>query len=524
MRSKLGAVAAGLALLAACDADAVAPGALTVAVVEVAPESRTMLVGDTLRLIALARTDDGTLVEGRPIVWASLDETFAEVAGAGQTALVTARWPGSATIAATVDGKVGTTTLTVVEVAPVPASIEISPGFGWLDIGQAAQVQAVVRSADGGLLDPTGMTWATDDEEVASVAPLAISGQARVTARGEGATRITASLGGLSATMTMTILAASEPASGMDLSPAALTVERGTAVTLRAAVWALDGAWIQDPVVHWSSSDTAVATVTRGASGGRATLTARARGVVTVRAASGGHMDSARIAVVAPYDVGQVIVTSGDRSVWKGSLLTFDAKVLGPTGGTLIGAPVLWSVEDPTVAEMDAAGQIMALRAGTTRVVAESGGVRGTATLTVRVWPSDGVAELALKPGVDPAGGRRDVVSVGETTWTDSTGVAHPAWLWLEGGSLSLNGSRYTQRFHVAVMISGFGGIMRRVERRTVESSGVVGRNVFDPYGFLLFPEGGEPALEAAPWDAGSWVIEQEVGTAPALRWLWTMG
>ena len=66
--------------------------------------------------------------------------------------------------------------------------------------------------------------------------------------------------------------------------------------------------------------------------------------------------------------------------------------------------------------------------------------------------------------------------------------------------------------------------ILRRVERRTMESSGVVGLNVFDPYGFLLFPEGGEPAMEAAPGGAGSGIIEQAVGTAPSLRWLWTMG
>jgi len=519
-------LAAGAILLAGCDADAVGPGTPTVAVVEVSPTSRTMTVGDTLRLTAVARAGDGTTLDGRTVAWASLDGTYAEVAGAGATALVTARWPGSATIAATVEGKVGRTILTITAAAPVPATIELTGGDGWLEVGQEARIHAVVRSADGSVLDAAGLSWATDDEEVATVEPLGIPGTAKVIARGEGVTRIIARLEGLWAGLGVTIRPASEPASGLQLSPAPPTVERGKSVQLQAWVWALDGAWIPNPVVHWTSSDTTVARVSAGATGGRGTLTALAAGTITVYALSGGKTDSTRIAVVPPFDVGQVVVTSGDRSVWKTSLYAFRASVRGPTGATLPGAPITWSVEDSTVAGIDATGRATGLRAGSTRVVAESGGVRGTATLTVREWPLDGAFELMLEPTVDPAGGRRDVVRVGETTWTDSTGVVHPAWLWLTGGSLTLRhgGGRYTQRFEVDVMVSGFGGIMQGVERRVLEESGDVGLNLFDPYGFLLFPDGGGPALSVTAWEAGAWIIDQPIGSAESLSWFWTMG
>lgn len=514
----------GIAMLAACDADTVGPEIPVVATVEISPSAQTLTVGDTLRLSAVAKATDGTALAGRQVSWASLDGTYAEVEGSGATALVTARRPGSASITATVDGKVGTTTLTVVAPPPVPATIELSFGEGWMEVGEEAHLNATVHTADGSVMDATGLVWETDAAEVAGVTPSEQPRVAKIIARGEGTALITARIGDIQTSATVTVLPAGEPASGLQLNVEELTVERGKSVPLQASVWKADGAYNPAPVVHWMSSDTAVATVAPGADG-RTVLTARAPGVVTVRALSGGKADSARIAVVAPLNVGEVVITSGDVSLWKTQISLVKASVLGPTGATLSGAPVSWSVEDTTVAEIDAQGYLMALRVGATRVFAESGGVKGKVTLTVKEWPSDGRLEVNLKPDVDPvSGGGRQVVVTETTEWTDSTGVEHAAFVWLRGGTISFNGNgRYTQRLEFDVMISGFGGIMRRVGQRVSETQGQIGYHLMDPFWFFLHPDDGTAVLQMKPRVAGVWTIDQSVGNAGVLSWLWTM-
>lgn len=515
----------GIAVLAACDADTVGPQTPpAVAVVEVSPSTHTLTVGDTLRLTAVAKAGDGTTLDDRQVVWASLDGTYAEVEASGATALVKARWPGSTSVTATVDGKVGTTTLTVVAAPSVPAYIELSFGEGWMEIGEEAHLNATVRTADGSIMDATGLVWETDAADVAEVTPSEQPRLVKITARGEGVANITARIGGIHTSATVTVLPTGEPASGLQLALESLTVERGKSVPLQASVWKADGAYNPTPVVLWTSSDTTVVAVAPGP-GGRGILTARAPGVVTVRARSGGHADSARISVVAPLNVGEVVITSGDASVWKTSAFLFRASAFGPTGATLSGAPIWWSVEDTTVAEIDAQGVAMARRAGSTRVYAESGGVKGKATLTVREWPSDGRLVVTLKPDVDPiGGGRRNVVVTETTVWTDSTGVEHAAFVWLRGGTISFDGKgRYTQRLEFDVMVSGFGGIMQRVEQRVSESQGQVGHHLMDAFWFFLHPDDGTAVLQMKPRTAGAWTIDQSVGSAPLLSWLWTM-
>lgn len=516
---------AGITMLAACDADTVGPQTPpAVAVVEVSPAAQTLTVGDTLRLSAVAKTSDGTAVAGRQVVWASLDGTYAEVEADGATALVTARWPGSASVTATVDGKVGTTMLTVVAAPPVPAYIELSFGEGWMEIGEEAHLNATVHTADGSVMDATGLVWETDAADVAGVTPSEQPRLVKITARGEGVALITARMGDIHTSATVTVLPAGEPASGLQLDLKSLTVERGKSVSLHASVWKADGAYNPTPVVHWTSSDSTVVTVAPGPDG-RGMLTARAPGVVTVHARSGGHADSARISVVAPLNVGEVVITSGDVSVWKTSAFLFRASAFGPTGATLSGAPIWWSVEDTTVARIDAQGVAWARRAGSTRVYAESGGVKGKATLTVWEWPSDGRLVVTLKPDVDPiGGGRRNVVVTETTVWTDSTGVEHAAFVWLRGGTISFNGDgRYTQRLEFDVMISGFGGIMRRVEQRVTETHGRIGYHLMDAFWFFLHPDDGTAVVQMKPRVAGAWTTDQSVGSAPLLSWLWTM-
>ncbi len=63
--------------------------------VEVSPEIMTLFVPDRGSVSAIARAADGTVLNGRTIVWSSLNSAVATVSGTGEIAAVA---PGTATI------------------------------------------------------------------------------------------------------------------------------------------------------------------------------------------------------------------------------------------------------------------------------------------------------------------------------------------------------------------------------------------------------------------------------------------
>ncbi|MCC7051881.1 MAG: Ig-like domain-containing protein [Gemmatimonadaceae bacterium] len=112
-RGLLRATLAGALTLAACggDPDTPTPGqTATVTSVRVNPATATVDVGATTQLSALALNGSGLVVPGRTVTWASQTPALATVSADG---VVTGVAVGTATIAATADGKTGTATVAV---------------------------------------------------------------------------------------------------------------------------------------------------------------------------------------------------------------------------------------------------------------------------------------------------------------------------------------------------------------------------------------------------------------------------
>ncbi|HEX2189931.1 MAG TPA: PQQ-dependent sugar dehydrogenase [Longimicrobiaceae bacterium] len=94
---------------------------------EVAPDTATLLVGDTRRLAATPRDAAGAELAGRAITWTSDDAEVASVAGDGT---VTARSAGTATITAESEGVKATARVTVVApLVPALTVQEYASGF-----------------------------------------------------------------------------------------------------------------------------------------------------------------------------------------------------------------------------------------------------------------------------------------------------------------------------------------------------------------------------------------------------------
>ena len=103
----------------------------TVASVEVTPSSASVAVGSSVQLTATVRDASGNVISGKAIAWSSANAAIAQVDAAGK---VTGVAPGSTTVSATVDGKAGSSAITVTSpTSGGPVSNECgSPRSGWI--------------------------------------------------------------------------------------------------------------------------------------------------------------------------------------------------------------------------------------------------------------------------------------------------------------------------------------------------------------------------------------------------------
>jgi hypothetical protein len=144
-------VAPGSATIAAAETASGKSGTLTVtvtpapvnAVAVSAPQARVKS-GKQLQLSVTLTDATGRVLTAREVTWSTSAPLLATVSGTG---VVDARAPGNVTITATSEGKSGSVSLEVFQLAP--ARVSISPELTVLAIGETVQLRAVPVDAEG---------------------------------------------------------------------------------------------------------------------------------------------------------------------------------------------------------------------------------------------------------------------------------------------------------------------------------------------------------------------------------------
>jgi hypothetical protein len=135
-----------------------ASGPPAVATVTVTVASPSLTVGSTTTVLVVAADAKGTRLDGRPTTYVSSAPAVATVTPTG---LVTAVSPGSATVTATVEGKSGSITFTIL---PIPVSaVIIAPRTAVLRVGETAPFTAFAVDVLGNRLNDRTITWASAD-------------------------------------------------------------------------------------------------------------------------------------------------------------------------------------------------------------------------------------------------------------------------------------------------------------------------------------------------------------------------
>ncbi len=235
----------------------------------------------TVQLSAEVRDQNGQVMSGATVTWASSASAVATVSASG---LVTAVANGSATITATAGSVSGSATVTV---AQAVSAVAVTPDTATVLKGDTLRLAATATDANGQVVTGAELAWASGDTAVAVV-----DASGLVTGVAAGQVQVTATAAGLTGRAELAVVTPLPTTVAVTPDTVMLTAVGQTA-QLTAEVRDQAGRVMDGTMVTWSSGDRLVATVDReglvtAAGSGTATITAMAdsasaKAVVTVR-------------------------------------------------------------------------------------------------------------------------------------------------------------------------------------------------------------------------------------------------
>ncbi len=314
----------------------------TLSSITVEPTPLSMAAGVSQQYRALATYSDGDIQDVTALAtWSSTDETVALVASGGLASAVSV---GTATVTAAYGGSTGTGSL---EITPAQlVSLSISPPSPTVSAGLDLQLQASGSFTDGSVQDLTGQAaWSSSDPAAATISP---AGLAHGVAGGSAT--IEAAVGGVTASTTLAVTGAAVVY--VSITPAAVTVARGTFVKFSAAAVYRDGATLDvTSSAAWSSSNGGVATVS---SAGQ--VTGMEVGSAEISAAYGGVTASAPV-TVSSATLASLSIDPTTPTIPAGVQQHFTATGIFSDGSQQdLTAQVTWTSSDLSVATVTDAG------------------------------------------------------------------------------------------------------------------------------------------------------------------------
>lgn len=321
-------------------------------------------LGDTVRLAAEVRDQNGRAIAGATVTWASGDPSVAAVNASG---LVTAEDNGSTAVTATAGSASETASVMVMQVAD---RVAVTPPGDTLVAGDTLRLSAEAFDAKGHGVANASFTWASSDAGVAVVDTAGL-----VTGEGAGEAEITATAGPASAGARLVVVAAEPTTVSVTPDSVELAV-LGDTVRLQAEVRDQLGRPMTGTAIAWTSGDASVAAVdsaglVRAVGNGTATITARAGTV------------SASAEVTVTQLAASVAVTPNSGQVEVGLTLQLSAGAFDAGGSAIPNATFSWSSSDETVATVDSTGLVRGVADGTAIITAVSGDAEGTAEIVV---------------------------------------------------------------------------------------------------------------------------------------------
>lgn len=177
------------------------------------------------------------------------------------------------------------------------------------------------------------------------------------------------------------------------ITPNTTSLVVGATLPLQAVAHDAAGNVVSDAAIHWSSSDTAVATVSS-----TGVVTGKGIGTAQIAASAEGKSAIAALSVVA-VPVASVAVAPTTGSIVTGGTMSLTAITYDAGGNALSNRAVVWASSAPQVATVNNAGKVTAVATGTATITATSEGKIGSAQITVTPPAPTPVASVVVTPG-----------------------------------------------------------------------------------------------------------------------------
>ncbi len=348
--------------------------------VEIEPDEPVNAAGATRQLTLVGYYSDGTTRNvTADATWVSQSTNVATVSNAsGSKGLVNTLTVGTSVIVAAVGSITDTTTIHVEPI--IVTSIDITPAVVSLPSGTTVQLTATGTYSDGSTQDITSYaSWSTSNGARATVSGGLVTGVSAGTAN------ITATVGAVSRSVTVTVTAAA--LSSIEITPPVASIANGFDQQFTATGIYTDGstADITETAV-WDSSNGAAATVSNAA-GTKGLASSLAAGSTQITASVGMISSGAATLTVTPATVQSIQITPEAPSVPLGLTQQFTATATYSNNTTMdVTALVTWSVGNPVASISNAAGtrgMAYTLAQGSTVITATLGGLSDTTNFTV---------------------------------------------------------------------------------------------------------------------------------------------
>jgi trimeric autotransporter adhesin len=359
--------------------------AATLVVIDISPANASIANGLTNRFIAAGVYSDNSVHDlTTAVTWSSSATSVASISNtAGSNGLATSASPGASTITATVNGLSATTTLTVT--AATLVSIGVTPANLSMANGLKNQFTAIGVYTDHSTHDLTSSAiWSSSAPAIASVSNNAGSNGLTSTLS-PGSSTITASMGGVQGSTSLTVTAASLVSIG--ITPMGSSIASGLKSQFTAIGTYTDNSTQNlTAQVVWASSDPSVAALSN-ASGFDGIGSALSPGAVTVTATLGGVSGSTAFNVTAAT-LAAISVTPTNPSIARGLANHFVATGIYTDNSTQnLTSSVAWTTSDSSIASVSngagSAGLAMGISTGSTSITAASGSISGSTLLSV---------------------------------------------------------------------------------------------------------------------------------------------
>lgn len=308
-------------------------------------------------------------------------------------------------------------------VASVLSSISISPPTATVLVGSTQRFQAAAMDQNGQPM-PAAFVFSSSN----GVATVSSTGLAKGMA--VGTTTITASTGGQTASVSLTVIAAPPPSpvlTQISVSPSTASIQVGQQQSYIAVGYDQFNNVMSGVAFTWASDGgSSIATMNgnmaTGLSAGTVHVTASAAGVSSAPAS---------LTVLPPPRVlTAVAVTPVASSISTGGTQQFTAVGYDQNGAAMGGIAFAWSTSNQNAATVSAAGLASGISAGTTQITAFAQGVSsGGATLTV-TQPASVLTSIDASPSTASiqAGSTQQFTVVGFDQYGNAmTGITY-AW------------------------------------------------------------------------------------------------